>query len=254
MEKFTRLPASPAHYIELSILCGYSASKIQESPGFQDSDTFDNVGVLREALSSRLVSYKADEAVCLANLMAMDIKPIYDAKDEVRMRVFWSQIPKVPAGMAFSRAPRKLLFAGYRWAPATLLGFLPPNRWAGDPKIFYKLTAYPTSNGLLSECPGFLFSDRLVKADIAARDSSYNGVFDTETRQLLFRVNDLAVWYACTLLEGWAEGRGDPKGYQSLALILPTALGTQARNDSVNDGFQKRSTQSGECLSACKSL
>ena len=245
MKKFTRLPASPAHYIELSILCGYSASKIQESPVYQGSDTFDNVGILRQALSSRLVSYKADEAVCLASLMVMDIKPIYNAEGKERMRVFWSQIPKVPTGLAFSRAPRKLLFAGYRWAPATLLGFLPPNRWAGGPKICYELTACPTSNGLLSVYPGFVFSDRLVKADIAAHESSYHGVFDRETRQLLFRVNDPAVWYACTLLEGWAEGRGDPKGYQSLALVLPRAPGTQARNKSTTDGFQKVDSEYG---------
>ena len=261
---FNRIPASPNHSIELAIICGYSASRVRGLPSFQD-DAFENIGILREALNSRLVSYTADEALCLGSLMAIDMKLILGArrvighesktkpkdkeekkrmeklKGEARMCIFWRLVSDrygLPAGLAFSRVPQKLKATGYHWAPTTLLGFLPSKRWAGGPKVCYKLTAKATDNGLEGAYPGFILSESLIRTNLSAQRSSYTGVFNTETKQFLFRDYEADAWYCCTLLEAWASNRGDPKGYQRLAVILPTALKTQAESHTMSDSFQ----------------
>ena len=161
VNNFNRIPASHNHNIELYIICGYGASRVPGSPTFQD-DTFENVGILKEALNSRLVSYASDEALCLGSLMAIDMKLILEAprvtdieskkepkgeedkesierlKGEARMRVLWRLVSDrygLPAGLAFSRATQKLKATGYHWAPTTPLGFLPSKSWAGGPTV-----------------------------------------------------------------------------------------------------------------------
>ena len=272
VDSFSRIPMSPNRSIELLIIRSYYASRVKRSQPSQDN-TFENVGILNEALNSRLVSYTADEALCLGSLVAIDMKLILEAqmvtdyeskkvredkeekewmerlKGEARMCVFWRLVSDkygLPTGLTFSRVPQKLKATGYHWAPTTLFGFLPANRWAGGVKIRYELTTKATDNGLVGAYPGFILSESLIRTNLSAERSSYTGVLDAETQQLLFRDYEADAWYSCDLLEGWASNRGDPKGYQRLAVIMSRALKAQeVESHAVIDGFQETDSEKG---------
>jgi hypothetical protein len=81
---------------------------------------------LQKALQDRQTSDPADEPVCLANLLGLDVRAILESPKNKRMEVFWSLITDIPSDIIFWMRDR-LSTKGYRWAPSTLLnglGFL----------------------------------------------------------------------------------------------------------------------------------
>ena len=77
---------------------------------------------LSRALEYRTTSKPEDEAVCLASIMGIrNLKSIVDgATAEQRMQAMYALIGEIPASVLFHRSKR--LEAGFRWAPASLLG------------------------------------------------------------------------------------------------------------------------------------
>jgi hypothetical protein len=80
----------------------------------------ERLAVIRSMLPFRATSRTSDEAVCLANLLGLDVASVSDAADDQRMEKLWSVTPKIPADVIFWIGP-KLQTKGFRWAPATFL-------------------------------------------------------------------------------------------------------------------------------------
>ncbi|KAI0024780.1 hypothetical protein F4780DRAFT_554508 [Xylariomycetidae sp. FL0641] len=145
-EDFYRIPSTPSHSVELDILGGYNSSTIWNDPKMTQPTK--QVPYMRHSLSTRTTTKADDEAICLVNILGLPIKPILDVEGDDRMRVFWSLLPRVPEGMVFSMATRKLTMPGYRWAPASLMGDLEVRRWGGPEGSFERNTAKPSDTGL----------------------------------------------------------------------------------------------------------
>ena len=77
---------------------------------------------LSRALEYRTTSKVEDEAVCLASILGVnDLKSILNGSTaEQRMQALYTLIGQLPASVLFHRSKR--LDAGFRWAPASLLG------------------------------------------------------------------------------------------------------------------------------------
>ena len=90
-------------------------------PQFQSKDKM--FGFLARALEYRTTSKIEDEALCLASILGIDTKPIANASTaEQRVRTMYILMEQVPNSILFHRSTR-LDLQGFRWAPATLLGF-----------------------------------------------------------------------------------------------------------------------------------
>lgn len=70
-----------------------------------------------DSLQYRSTSKVADEPVCIATLLNLDMAQIVDTPDEHRVRKLWSMhVHGIPAAVLFMPATR-LTDPGYRWAP-----------------------------------------------------------------------------------------------------------------------------------------
>ena len=106
----------------LSLYNTESASKVVYSafPQFQAKDRI--YAFLSRALEYRTTSKLEDEAVCLASILGVnDLKSVVNGNTaEQRMQALYTLIGQLPASVLFHRSKR--LDAGFRWAPASLLG------------------------------------------------------------------------------------------------------------------------------------
>ena len=142
----------------LADFCGYwSATDTFEH---MDPEATDQRGIIyrvRSMLQSRAVSVPSDEALCLFSLAGLDMNRVssISPSETLRMTAFWQQMTDIPSGLVFSRYPRKLDVAGYRWAPMSFLGTLERRSWAGPARVEQDLTAVPTPQGLLVRMPGY---------------------------------------------------------------------------------------------------
>ena len=93
----------------------------QSFPQFRSKDKM--FGFLARALEYRTTSKIEDEALCLASILGIDTKPIANASTaEERVRAMYILMKQVPTSILFHRSTR-LDLEGFRWAPATLLGY-----------------------------------------------------------------------------------------------------------------------------------
>jgi hypothetical protein len=86
---------------------------------------------LATSLSGRSTSWASDEAICIVNILGLDLAPILEMPTEdascagSRMREMWKQWPTVPLAIIFNHAPR-LPYKGFRWAHST---FVRTQKW-----------------------------------------------------------------------------------------------------------------------------
>ncbi|KAL8988373.1 MAG: hypothetical protein Q9177_002543 [Variospora cf. flavescens] len=177
------------------------------------------IGYTSLALRSRSVSVPSDEALCLFNLMDMDITRVTTVPPAERMMVFWRSFERVPRGFVFSKASSKLSQEGLHWAPSSFMGFQSEKEWSGpqglnspgpdDPH------AVPTGLGLQVALPGFIFHQGLIE-----RMKGYDFTWNFP---LTFQDGD-GVWYLMRLEKPWRQGSDLPATPDQLAVVLAREL------------------------------
>ena len=100
------------------------------------------------ALKSRSTSHTADQPICLAILLDLDLNELMDAPESYRMGKLWSMCPQVPAGLLFLPG-NKLTDKNLGWAPASCMDCT--NLGVPD-----EVPATVTPEGLFVTLPGFL--------------------------------------------------------------------------------------------------
>jgi hypothetical protein len=116
------------------------------------------------SLSGRSTSWATDEAICMVNLLGLDLAPILDISTEdascatLRMREMWKQWTAVPLAIIFNRAPR-LPYKGFRWAQST---FVRTQKWA-VPLVEVNQDAIldPGGQGLLVTPSSFILQNKI---------------------------------------------------------------------------------------------
>ncbi|KAJ4377263.1 hypothetical protein N0V83_000087 [Neocucurbitaria cava] len=79
------------------------------------------LGKLLAALRNRSVTVATDEPICIANLLEIDVKDIYEGEQRApTMEDIWRRIDAIPADILFASCPR-LCKPGLRWAPRSFL-------------------------------------------------------------------------------------------------------------------------------------
>lgn len=91
---------------------------------------------LVSALQFRSTSVAPDEAICISNLLGIDLKKVMDGSPETRMERLWKLVHEVPPTFAWRKWPR-LDADGIRWAPRSMLCSslntdVPDNKYPGD--------------------------------------------------------------------------------------------------------------------------
>ncbi|KAI4265388.1 MAG: hypothetical protein L6R35_007123, partial [Caloplaca aegaea] len=171
------------------------------------------------ALRSRSVSVPSDEALCLFNLMDMDITRVTTVPPAERMMVFWRSFKRVPRGFVFSKASSKLSQEGIHWAPSSFLGFQSEKEWSGPQELNSPGPddphAVPTSVGLQVALPGFIFHQGLIE-----RMKGYDFTWNFP---LTFQDSDGA-WYSMRLEKAWRQGSDLPATSHQLAVVLAHEL------------------------------
>ena len=149
------IPSLPSNGVETSMIGAYMGTQI-----IQDGVVgrlWNEIPSIRIALKTRATSRAADEPLCLGALLGLEMERILASDDAKKMQVLWSLMEKVPVGLVFSNAPKKLTGKGFRWAPSSLMGALDVERWEGSNVLIGELTAKPSSEGLFARLPGLLF-------------------------------------------------------------------------------------------------
>jgi hypothetical protein len=186
---------------------------------------------MRESLQARSVSVIDDEALCLFCNMGFDMELVTDLAPEERMPKFWSQVMKIPVGLIFSTARKKLTRPGLRWAPASFMGDIDTPHWYLEQAMKPRVDGLPTPQGLKIQVPAFLFDSNLLK---------YDDSFDTMFADCWCNVQDQGdrTWYFVEMLKGhWNQDRKEnPKAGEHLAILVhkPT---DQIDEDTNSDPF-----------------
>ncbi|KAF9639164.1 hypothetical protein BFW01_g10061 [Lasiodiplodia theobromae] len=113
-------------------------------------DGAERVAHVWSALQWRTTSRAADELICVAALLGLDLGPLVDAPPERRMDVFLELQQFFPPGIIFASGPR-LEAPGRRWAPASFMASQGNEYAVLDSGA---LPAYFDERGLFVEYPG----------------------------------------------------------------------------------------------------
>ncbi|CAO1598325.1 hypothetical protein XANCAGTX0491_002094 [Xanthoria calcicola] len=198
------------------------------------------------SLHSRSVSIPTDEALCLFTLMGLDIAKVTAVPPLERMNVFWRTFNSVPASFFFSKAPRKLLEPGLRWAPSSFMQCESAWSWLG-PQLSEPtendIHAVRTNEGLLAPLPGLLFRANIaerVERTILTKDSVF----------LLQAKN--GAWLRVFLEEPWNHSAAADTTL-GLAIILAfrcdSYLNTRTHSHLISIGFYSRASSPGVLVS-----
>lgn len=235
------IPARASHMPEGDIINFFTATNGNEHLNIMELDAFEakNILAIRDVLKSRSVSVGSDEPQCLASLMCLDLKCIMSVPVTERMKCFWSLVPKVPAGLIYSKAPKKLKAPGFRWAPSSFLGSSPEHRWGGYPLPEANEEGEAIESGLLVTMPGYVFDPYAV-----SRSDDINDVVE-----YMWVVSDSdGNYFRFSTCEPWTETLTPLEGDQTLALILGMPMDKQeAEYNDYDHGelFEQRLVRNG---------
>ncbi|EXJ80019.1 hypothetical protein A1O3_08305 [Capronia epimyces CBS 606.96] len=245
-ETFFRIPSLPSHGVDLAVIGNFSATRILPGPEF-DCRLLE-LPTLRFALGTRSTSWPTDEAICLAGILGLNMRQVIEADDAQKMNVVWSLLQNLPTGLAFSRAPRKLVDKGYRWAPSSLLGDLKVQRWGGPGPLFARLNATPSEAGLIVQLPGALFKARLSTDSGAGRTKLK--LFECCLPQFAADRGHLSLqggsgqWYSCNIISNWHQESADVDIANEVpAIILESPI--EMDRSSARDDFRSIDTLRG---------
>jgi hypothetical protein len=149
----------------------------------QNLQRVDNFSTLSHALEYRTTSRRTDEAVCLASILGLDVRPVVEVGDniEARMCAFYKQISEYPLEILFHRGER-LRSDGYRWAPLSFL-----SSGSSESAIFrsdLNNVCHLDNKGLHGRFPGYLITN--IKRPDSTGDHFY--FLDPNKSQLLWRL------------------------------------------------------------------
>ncbi|KAI4282294.1 MAG: hypothetical protein L6R38_003028 [Xanthoria sp. 2 TBL-2021] len=177
-----------------------------------------SLSLTSHSLRTRSVSVPTDEALCLVNIMDMDLTRVTTVAPTKRMEVFWRTFEKVPKSFLFSKAS-KMPVEGIHWAPSSFMGFLSEKEWLGPQDLSSPREDDPhaivTSAGLQLALPAFIFHQDLV-GRMKQFDFTWNfplTVQDTD-----------GIWYSMRVDEPWRQGSDNISGSQQLVVILAHEL------------------------------
>jgi hypothetical protein len=207
----------------------YRGSEVVKYPGINNYKTIED---MRESLQARTVSDPTDEALCLFCNMGLDMELITNIPPEDRMPMFWSQIKRIPVGMVFSTAPRKLTRKGFRWAPATFMG--ETASWCFEQRLIPCIDGFSTSNGLQAHLPGILLNRNFLMDD---DDFEYF----VEGTTVDIQDSD-GVWYFIEFRDRWNQDRTKfPKAGDQIAILMSENVGAkeylETRDNSTTNIF-----------------
>ncbi|CAL8581162.1 hypothetical protein XPA_006865 [Xanthoria parietina] len=199
------------------------------------------------SLQSRSVSVPTDEALCLFTLMGLDIAKVTAVPPLERMNVFWRTFNSVPASFFFSRAPRKLLEPGLRWAPSSLMQCESMWSWLGPPELSDPteddIHAVPTNEGLLAPLPGLLF-----RANIAER---FEKMILAKGSVFIIQAED-GSWLRVSQEEPWNQGSvaaGTNLGFAIILAPRRVIYETTYHSHLLTNGLNSRATSDGVFVS-----
>ena len=220
--QFTRIPCLPSQTVGLHTLTSYTGSAISVLPGHDDA--LKDVPYSRVALQSRSTSVATDEALCLASIMDQDIAKIVETPPEKRMGILWSSLPKVPCGLAFSKATRKLDQPGRRWAPASFMGEMGNRMWLGLGGEFSNISGKVSGEGFVVDSPAMMFKfapafEERLPSFIS--DALYGSTTTVLHRPHIWLFDGIEKWYDCLLESSWHQNPPGAGGtVQNVSIIL----------------------------------
>ncbi|KAL9038306.1 MAG: hypothetical protein Q9180_003218, partial [Flavoplaca navasiana] len=181
------------------------------------------------SLRTRSVSVPTDEALCLLNIMDMDLTRVTTVEPTKRMEVFWRAFEKVPKSFLFSKANEKMLAKGIHWAPSSFMGFQSEKEWLGPRNLNSPGEDDPhalvTRDGLQLALPGFL-----LHQDLLARMKQYD--FTWNFPLMIQDAN--GIWYSIRVDESWRQGSNTIHNSQQLAVILARELDPQGSSETFS--------------------
>ena len=256
--QYTHFPTLASHTVVLDLLFGHRQTQMIRVSGvsFAEKDLFQSVEALRASLRTRTTSQADDEGLCIGTILRLSrdrMRKITLANGNVRMARVWDELPVIPVGIAFSKAPCKLNVKGYRWAPKSFMGSLhldsrewegPNGTWSGP------LTTSILPGGLAIRRPGWVLgvgkpsSQRwlLRYFDIEAAPSGKSFMLYDPAGRL----------FHCTVEEAWHDDAQKPSVGDFFVIILeggPDFPDTQAYRNDKND-FDWQGSQKG-LLASC---
>ncbi|KPI44256.1 uncharacterized protein AB675_8790 [Cyphellophora attinorum] len=241
-DTFRRIPPLASHEVELMVMANHTATTIY--PGLFQVVGISSVTVLRGALKTRSTSVQTDEALCLASILELDMRPILDAPPEARTQVFWSLVPKVPTGLALSRSRRKLSMRGFRWAPESFMGQMRQADWGGPLGIDSAYDARVAAHGLVVSLPALLFAASHGPDAALSKERFVNVVQETGSEILIH--DDQGRWFVCTTENDWHQELPTIEANDHPVIIMDRSL--KFGKDSVlrvTHDFQMQGAQKG---------
>ena len=255
--RYTHFPTLASHTVDLSLLFGHKQTRMIRMSGVGLTEEFlHSVESLRDSLRTRTTSQADDEGLCIGTILRLSrdrMRKITHANGNVRMARVWDEVPEIPVGIAFSKAPGKLNIKGYRWAPKSFMGSLhlnsrewegPNGTWSGP------LTTSILPGGLAIRRPGWVLG--------VGNPSSQRWLlryFDIEATASgrSFTLHDPAGrWFHCTVEEAWHDDAQKPRVGDFFVMILeggPDFADTQAYRKDQTD-FDWQGSQHG-LLASC---
>ncbi|KAK7994360.1 hypothetical protein PG991_015948 [Apiospora marii] len=225
LSKFSLVPTLPSRTVHDELLLGHNQTQIigEAKVGFNDDIIYSPLN-LRRSLASRATSRNEDEALCIGGgivrLPRDYMEEIVHLEDgEARMARVWAKLPKLHAGFAFSKAPRKLNIDGFRWAPATFMGDLTLSSpdWEGPNECWDAPPPSLSPAGLTISRPAWQF----LSGDVSYQEQAI-GIFDQYKTPLgkLFLSNGNGQWFGLDFYEPWHDKPRTPVLGSYWAVIL----------------------------------
>ena len=254
---YTHIPTLASHTVDLSLLFGHKQTRMIRMSGVGLTEEFlHSVESLRDSLRTRRTSQADDEGLCIGTLLRLSrdkMRKIIHAKGDVRMARVWDEIPEVPVGIAFSKAPCKLNVKSYRWAPRSFMGSLhlnfrewegPNGTWSGP------LTTSILPEGLAIRRPGWVLG--VGNPSSQRRLLRYFDIEATPSGRAFTLYDPAGRWFHCTVEEAWHDDARKPSLGDFFVLILeggPDFADTQAYLKDQNE-FDWQGSQHG-LLASC---
>ncbi|KUL87468.1 hypothetical protein ZTR_04606 [Talaromyces verruculosus] len=142
----------------------YSGMKFIMSGVKDMKDKWKLYAPVADAMSERKTSRLADEIICLATIIGIDVKPFLELPDkdksdeelaQDRMALFLDTVHTFAMQLVFNNYQR-LERIGYRWAPRSLLNFRLPQLYPGRDQRTTNFQVVNGKKGLLVQYAGFL--------------------------------------------------------------------------------------------------
>lgn len=165
-------------------------------------------------VEARAVSVPEDEVLCLFCNMGLDMELVMSTPQEDRLAVFWRNVRKIPVGLVFSHASKKMTVPGLRWAPTSFFGSLERFFWYIEQNLRPRRDGFVTEYGLQIQVPALLCDPNLL-----LWDDSYELLFENEDGKLILR-DEEDCWYFVEPRDFWNQERTEqPKENERLAIL-----------------------------------